>query len=68
VGGEAKETPMLVRSNSDFNPFAARDPEPNPTCCGQPMEPRLARMRDREGQVSFVAVWRCLECGRASVG
>jgi hypothetical protein len=33
-------------------------------CCGKPLEPRLARMRDRRGEMIFVAVWCCRRCGR----
>ncbi len=34
------------------------------TCCGQPMEVRLARAHDRWGQTVFVTVWHCVGCGR----
>ena len=34
------------------------------SCCGAPMEQRLARARDRYGQVLFVTVRHCLRCGR----
>ncbi len=66
VREEAMETPALVQSQSPFNPFPTREQEQeaSPRCCGQAMEPRLTRMRDREGEVSFVAVWRCPRCGR----
>jgi len=32
-------------------------------CCGTPMEPQLARARDRSGQEFFIAVWCCGRCG-----
>ena len=40
------------------------DPHGDMVCCGRPMEARLAHARDRFGQTMFVAVWRCLTCGR----
>jgi hypothetical protein len=40
------------------------DPHAQAVCCGVAMEPRLARARDRLGQLVFVAVWRCTRCGR----
>lgn len=33
-------------------------------CCGEAMEQRLARARDRYGQVLSVSVWHCPKCGR----
>ena len=48
--------------------FAASDPESDPTCCGKAMQPRLAHMRNGEGELSFVAVWRCLGCGHTASG
>lgn len=33
-------------------------------CCGKPMEPQLARARDRSGQEFFIAVWCCGRCGK----
>ena len=48
--------------------FAASEPKPDPTCCGKAMQPRLAQRRDGEGELSFVAIWRCLGCGRAASG
>ena len=35
-------------------------------CCGKPMVPQFRHARDRDGQMLFVAVWRCSECGRTS--
>ncbi len=66
VREEAMERPALVQSQPAFNPFPTREQEQeaSPRCCGQAMEPRLARMRDRDGEISFVAVWRCPRCGR----
>lgn len=49
-----------------LNPIGAFDPEADPVCCGKRMEPRLAKARDRSGNASFVAVWRCAACGRVS--
>lgn len=40
------------------------EPAGNRICCGEPMEPRLVQARDRDGQTTFVAVWRCSRCGR----
>jgi hypothetical protein len=34
------------------------------TCCAGPMDQRLARARDRLGQLVFVGVWRCARCAR----
>ena len=56
----------LVRSKPVLCAFAASDPEPDPMCCGKAMQPRLTQRRDGEGELSFVAVWRCLACGRAA--
>lgn len=36
------------------------------TCCGRPMESRLARAHDGRGQTLFVAVWRCPVCERVT--
>jgi hypothetical protein len=36
-----------------------------PTCCDQPMQPRLAEAHDRIGHSLFVTLWRCAECGRS---
>jgi hypothetical protein len=43
-----------------------RDPNVPMTCCGRPMESRLAHARDRSGQTLFVAVWRCPVCERVT--
>lgn len=40
----------------------------NPSCCAQPMNPRLAHAHDRLGRKVFVAVWRCQVCGRVALG
>ena len=40
------------------------DPNTPRTCCGKPMESRLARAHDRSGQTLFVAVWHCPVCER----
>jgi hypothetical protein len=32
--------------------------------CGKPMVPQLRHARDPDGQMMFVAVWRCSGCGR----
>jgi hypothetical protein len=44
-----------------------RDPDVPVTCCGKPMESRLARAHDRSGQTLFVAVWHCPVCGRVAL-
>jgi len=38
--------------------------EEDPVCCGQAMEPRLARARDRMGQIVYMTVWHCSCCSR----
>ena len=42
------------------------EPEGSTTCCGKPMTPRFGQVRDRQGQVVFVATWRCSTCGRVT--
>jgi hypothetical protein len=37
------------------------------TCCGKPMKPQFRHVRDRDGQMMFVAVWRCSGCGRITL-
>ena len=54
-------------TESALNPFRAIDPEPQPSCCGKVMESRLAKVRDRRGETSFLAVWRCPLCNRITV-
>jgi hypothetical protein len=39
-------------------------PDTPRTCCGKPMESRLARAHDRTGQTVFAAVWHCPVCER----
>lgn len=63
---DVEKSPGAAQVEAAFNPFGAIDPEPTPECCGKPMDGRLARMRDSEGMFSYVAVWRCLVCGRAA--
>jgi hypothetical protein len=36
----------------------------NPVCCDRPMEQRFVHARDPFGETMFVAVWRCVICGR----
>jgi hypothetical protein len=40
------------------------DDHGSPACCGKPMAPQFRHARDPDGQMLFVAVWRCSECGR----
>jgi hypothetical protein len=40
------------------------DPEGSMACCGKPMTPQFRHARDGDGQMMFVAVWRCSDCGR----
>jgi hypothetical protein len=40
------------------------DSSGSPTCCGKPMAPQFRHGRDRDGQMLFVAIWRCSGCGR----
>lgn len=54
VSGTAKEVSQ---------PGAGCKPGSPPICCGKPMEPRLARARDRSGEMLFVAVQQCSVCG-----
>jgi hypothetical protein len=50
-----------------LNPFRAIDPEPPASCCGKLMESRLAKVVDRQGETSFLAVWRCTVCNRTTI-
>jgi hypothetical protein len=52
--------------NAADRPAAWRKQDVPPVCCGEPMEPRLARARHRLGQTLFVAVWQCRICGRVA--
>ena len=36
------------------------------TCCGKPMTPQFRHARDHDGQMLFVAVWRCPVCARVT--
>ena len=38
-----------------------------PRCCDKTMESRLAKMRNRLGEMIFVAVWRCPLGGRLAM-
>jgi hypothetical protein len=40
------------------------DSDKSLACCGKPMAPQFRHARDRDGQMLFVAVWRCSGCGR----
>jgi hypothetical protein len=40
------------------------DPNGSVVCCGKPMASQFRHARDRDGQMMFVAVWRCSDCGR----
>jgi hypothetical protein len=42
------------------------DSDGNVVCWGKPMTPRFRHARDRDGQMLFVAVWRCSGCGRTT--
>ena len=42
------------------------EPEATTTSCGKPMTPRFGQARDQEGQVVFVAAWRCPAYGRVT--
>ena len=56
--GQGGSKPML--------PAAAIHPDSSgsPACCGKPMAPQFRHARDRDGQMLFVAVWRCSGCDR----
>jgi hypothetical protein len=56
--------PAMPQSRHLPSSKAASDGSEQNICCGQPLELRLARIRDRQGDMIFVAVCRCPRCGR----
>jgi hypothetical protein len=52
-----------VRAESGRVRVAAQPDPAGAVRCGEPMEPRLVRARDRFGQLVFATVWRCEKCG-----
>jgi hypothetical protein len=56
--GQGGTKPIL--SASEIHP----DSDESVVCCGKPMAPQFRHARDRDGQMMFVAVWRCSCCGR----
>ncbi len=56
--GQGGTTPIL--SAPEIHP----DSDGSVTCCGKPMASQFRQARDRDGQMMFVAVWRCSCCGR----
>jgi hypothetical protein len=51
---------MPIPSAPEIHP----NPDGSVVCCGKPMAPQFRQARDRDGQMMFVAVWRCSGCGR----
>ncbi len=43
------------------------DPRAIRVCCGHPIEPRLAEIRNLSGSTLFVSVWRCPFCDRVTL-
>ncbi len=58
----ARAYPEQVREAAPPAPTVAE------SCCNSSMEERLARVRDRHGQVLFVTVMHCPRCGRLRNG
>jgi hypothetical protein len=56
--GQGRTTPILPASQ--IHP----DSDASVECCGKPMLPQFRHARDNDGQMLFVAVWRCSDCGR----
>ena len=42
------------------------DPRSIRFCCGHPIEPHLAEIREYSGPSLFMSVWRCPHCGRVT--
>lgn len=58
--GRHRRAPALASDPAQANRDVAR------MCCGTPIEPRLAEIQNRFGEILFVAVWHCPHCGRIS--
>lgn len=60
-GGHAAE----ARADLALRPLGSASGD-KPVCCGQRMERRFCRARDRQGRAVFVAVWECSRRGKLS--
>jgi len=58
------DSPQVSKENLGENMFLDR--RAIRVCCGRPIEPRLAEIRNVSGSALFVSVWRCPTCGRVS--
>ena len=67
-GAKAKLTRTCEKVTEPTLPASAGEAEPkgSTACCEKPMNPRFGQARDRQGQVVFVAIWRCATCGRVT--
>ena len=61
MNGPGVETTRSVQETN--RQVGSRERDTPHECCGEPMEPQLARAHDRMGQTVFVAIWRCSKCG-----